>query len=236
MRTLVMTATAATVALLAACKSQPFKDVGAAGGAASKTYAMDVERVWQSLQSVMRDLSLDIVEQEHDALGGSMKAQRATGENVHVRVRSMAPQSTSVDVMVEPGEAVMAQMIQDRVAQKLGADQPSTGVTVGSMVEGAYPDTLDKCAAAAEQALRALNLPTDAQERYDIWIAYRSRHLDTIPVGIKLVRTPKNETQAQFSVGTSASDDNRILAERLKKEFEAALGRPQGQPGQQPRP
>jgi hypothetical protein len=228
--TLILTALA--VALLAACKSQPFKSSAAreTAGAASKTYAMDVERVWQSLQSVMRDLDLDVETSQHDALGGEMTARRAIGDEVHVRVRSVAPQSTSVDVLVEPGEPAMAQMIQDRLAAKLGADRPVTGVSVGSMVEGTYPNPLDECAAAADRALKALNLPVDNQEKHDIWCAYRSRHLDTIPVGIKMVRTPKDETQVQFSVGTSASDDNRILAERLKKEFETALGGPKEKP------
>lgn len=222
----------AAVALLAACKSAPFKSSAAqeTSGTASKTYAMDVERVWQALQGVMRDLDLTVENSQHDALGGEMTAQRATGDEVHVRVRSTAPQSTSVDVMVEPGEPAMAAMIQDRVAAKLGADRPATGVSVGSMIEGTYPNSLDECVAAADRALKALNLPSDNQERHDIWAAMRSRHMDTIPVGIKLVRTPKDETQAQFSVGTSSSDDNRVLAERLKKEFEAALGAPKDKP------
>lgn len=231
--TLILAASA--VALLGACKSQPFQSSAAreTSGTASKTYAMDVERVWQALGQVMRELDLDVETSQHDALGGELTARRATGDKVHARVRSTAPQSTGVDILVEPGEPAMAQMIQDRVAAKLGADRPVTGVSVGSLVEGTYPNNLDECVAAADRALKALNLPADNVERRDIWAAVRSRHLDTIPVGIKMVRTPKDETQVQFSVGTSGSDDNRILAERLKKEFEAALG---GGRQEKPRP
>ena len=78
--------------------------------------------------------------------------------------------------------------------------------------------------------MKALNLPVDARENHDVWIAIRSKHLDTIPVNIKLMRTPKDQTEATFTVGTSPSDDNALLANRLKKEFEMALSGQRQQP------
>jgi len=74
----------------------------------------------------------------------------------------------------------------------------------------------------------------DVREKHDIWTAYRSRHLDTIPVSVRMERTHQDTTKVAFSVGTSEGDDNRVLAERLKKEFEAALGGGQPQPQRQP--
>lgn len=213
--------------LLVSCQKGFHDDSGRTAATSSRTYAVEVERAWQSLQGVMKDLDLDVDTAEHDALGGEMTAKRATGDLVYVRVRSLAPSSTSIDVAADTGDRVVAQMIQDRVSAKLGGDSPGgVGATVGSVVEGVYPNALDECVAAAERALKALNLPVESREKHDIWSTLRSRHLDTIPVSVKLVRTAQDQTQATFTVGTAPGDDNQLLSARLKKEFEAALGAP----------
>ncbi|HEX7901256.1 MAG TPA: DUF3568 family protein [Planctomycetota bacterium] len=225
MRTILASAAAAALALLVSCKSSGFKDDPQAANMSGRTYATDVERVWQSLQTSMKELDLDVEKADHDALGGQMTMRRATGEEVFVRVRSVNPSSTTVDIAA--GDRNMAQMIQDKVAEKLGADRPGApGMAAGSSVQGTYENPLPECAAAAERALKAFNLPVDARENHDVWIAIRSKHLDAIPVSVKLMRTPKDQTDVTFTVGTSPSDDNTLLANRLKKEFEAALGAP----------
>jgi len=186
MRTFFVPAALAALALLSSCKNRGFRDdPGQAANTSGRVYAMDVERVWQALQSAMRDLDLDIEKAEHDALGGQMWVRRATGDPVYVRVRSVSAGTTAVDVAVDPGDRNMAQMIQDRVAGKLGADRPGSAIA-GSVAEGTYDQPLDECAAAAERALKALNLPVEGREKHDVWIGLRSKHLDTIPVGVKL--------------------------------------------------
>ncbi len=226
MRNILVPAATAALALMVSCKSKGFHDDPAqSADVAGRSYAVDVERAWQAVQVTMKELDLDVEKAEHDALGGDVTARRSTGDGVFIRVRSVNPGTTQLDVAVDPGDRNMAQMIQDRVAEKLGADRPGGGGgTAGTTMDGTYENSLDECAAAAEQALKALKLTVDAREKHDIWMVLRSKHLDTIPVTIKLQRTPKDQTMASFSVGTSPSDDNQLLAARLKKEFEAALG------------
>jgi hypothetical protein len=225
MKQLLVPAAIAALALLTSCKNRGFRDDPVqAANASGRTYAMDVERVWQSLQAAVKDLDLRPEKADHDALGGQMTVRRATGEPIYVRVRSVNPGSTTVDVAMDNGDRNMAQIIQDRIGEKLGATHPGAGVMAGSTAEGTYEHPLDECAAAAERALKALNLPVEGREKHDVWIGMRSKHLDTIPVGVKLQRTPKDQTNVAFTVGTARSDDNQILAARLKKEFEAALG------------
>jgi hypothetical protein len=236
MKTTLMWAAGAALALtMVSCKSRGFQSEGRLQeDTSSRTYTVDVERAWQAVQSVMRDLDLAVDTAEHDALGGELLATRATGEPVNARVRSVAPNSTAVEFQTERPE--VAKMIQDRVAEKLGQARGSAAaVSSGSMAEGTYPNSLDECAAAAERALRTFNLPVDAREKHDIWSVVRSRHLDTIPVSVRMERTHQDTTKVQFSVGTASSDDNRLLVERLKKEFETSLGGA-GQEPQQPRP
>jgi hypothetical protein len=223
MKTILIPAAMAALALLSSCKNRGFRDDQGQSNTAGRMYAMDVERVWQSLQSVVKDLDLKTDKADHDALGGQMTVRRATGEPIYLRVRSVNPGTTAVDVAVD-GDHNLAQLIQDRIGEKLGMNQPGAGVSSGSMAEGTYDNPLDECAAAAERALKALNLPVEGREKHDVWIGLRSKHLDTIPVGVKLQRTPKDQTQVAFTVGTSPGDDNQVLAARLKKEFEAALG------------
>jgi len=231
MRKFLVPAAAAALALLVSCKTSGFKDDPQTASTVGRTYSTDVGRAWQALESTVKDFDLDVDKADHDALGGQMTIRRATGETVYARVRSASPTSTMVDIAPASGDRNMAQMIQDKIAEKLGADHPGApGTAAGSAVQGMYDNPLQECAAAAERALKVFNLPVEARENHDVWIAIRSKHLDTIPVNIRLVRTPKDQTEATFTVGTSPGDDNSLLANRLKKEFETALSGQRQQP------
>jgi hypothetical protein len=224
MRRILVPAATAALVLLVSCKTSGFKDDPQAASTVGRTYATDVGRAWQALETTVKEFDLDVDKSDHDALGGQMTIRRATGDTVYARVRSVNSNSTIVDIAPASGDRNMAQMIQDKVAEKLGADQPGApGMAAGSAAQGTYDNPLQECAAAAERALKVFNLPVEARENHDVWIAIRSKHLDTIPVNIKLMRTPKDQTDATFTVGTSPSDDNGLLANRLKKEFETAL-------------
>jgi hypothetical protein len=208
--------------------------------AVSRTYPADVERAWQAVTSALKELELKTDESAHDALGGRLTAERATGETVEVRVRMMDMNSTRVDVAVDPADRNMAQAVQNRVSEKLGGSvegAPGGAVGSGSSAEGTYDNPLDEAVAAAEQAFQALNLKVEHREQRDIWASLRTRAMGTIPVQILMQRTPKDQTEVTFGVGTSRGTDNEAIAERLKQEFEAALKQEaQPQRPQEPKP
>jgi hypothetical protein len=100
----------------------------------------------------------------------------------------------------------------------------------GSQIDGTYDQKLDACMAAADRALAALKLPGARREVHDTWARLDTQHLDSIPVQIRMERTRKDQTFVVFMAGTSATDDNRTLALRLKAEFDRRLPQGEGRP------
>ena len=191
----------------------------------TKTYSKPADETWRAILAVTKELDLRIDTDQHDALGGTMVAKRSNKDEVHVEARSIDSQNTSVSVMVDPGDKNLAQIIQDRVSDRLGLNVGAAraSMAAGSQIDGTYDQKLDTCMAAADRALSALKLPGARREVHDTWARLETQHLDSIPVQIRMDRTRKDQTFVVFTVGTGASDDNRTLALRLKSEFERQL-------------
>jgi hypothetical protein len=191
----------------------------------TKTYSKPAEETWRAVLSVTKELDLRVDKDEHDALGGCLIAMRSNKDEVHVDARSVDAQNTIVSVMVEPGDKNLAQIIQDRVSDRLGLNVGAVRASLGagSQVDGTYDQKLDVCLGAAEKAVAALRLAAPRREVHDTWARLDTAHLDSIPVQIRMDRTKKDQTFVVFTVGTGASDDNRTLAMRLKSEFERQL-------------
>lgn len=154
-----------------------------------------------------------------------MIAKRSNKDEVHVDARSVDAQNTTVSVLVEPGDKNLAQIIQDRVSDRLGLSVGAAraSLAAGSQVDGTYDQKLDACLGAAERAIAALRLAAPRRELHDTWARLETAQLDSIPIQIRLDRTRRDQTFVVFTVGTGASDDNRTLALRLKAEFERQL-------------
>lgn len=200
----------------------------------TKSYTKSADETWRAVQSVARDLDLKIDTDQHDALGGNLVALRSNKDEVHVDARSQDAMNTTVSVWASPGDRNLAQIIHDRISDRLGLSvgmRPAAAA--GSQVDGTYDQKLDACMRAAEKAVNDLKLGAPRREVHDTWARVDSSQLDTIPVQIRMERTKKDQTFVVFTVGTGASDDNRTLAAKLKTQFEQALenGRAsQGQP------
>jgi hypothetical protein len=126
---------------------------------------------------------------------------------------------------VEPGDKNLAQIIQDRVSDRLGLNVGAAHASLGagSQVDGTYDQKLDACLRAAERAVTVLKFAVPRRELHDTWARLDTAQLDSIPIQIRLDRTRKDQTFVVFTVGTGVSDDNRTLALRLKSEFERQL-------------
>jgi hypothetical protein len=200
-------------------------DTAATINTITKTYSKPADETWRAILTVAKDLDLKMGADKHDALGGSLVAKRSNSDEVHVEARSVDSQNTVVSVMVEPGDKNLAQIIQDRISDRLGL---SVGVSrsaaaAGSQVDGTYDQKLSACLGAAERAITGLKMGSPRREVHDTWARVDTEHMDSIPVQIRMERTRKDQTFVVFTVGTGASDDNRTLAGRLKAEFERHL-------------
>jgi hypothetical protein len=215
-----LTATALSLALLGACANGAPPSLSV--NTVSRSYGRPMSEVWPAVLGSIKDLDLRVEEDQHDALGGELTAHRANRDEVKVRARAKDGPSMEVSVAVEPGDRVMAQMIQDRIAEKLGAGggAAKTGFVSGSRVEGVYDYKLENCLVAGKRAMVALKIEGAREERHDTWAKLEARQADAFPVQIRMERTARDQTRVEFTAGTGPADDNRALAQRLKTEFE----------------
>jgi hypothetical protein len=201
----------------------------------TKQYSKPADETWRAVQSVAKDLDLKIDTDQHDALGGNLVALRSNKDEVHVDARSQDAMNTTVSIWASPGDRSLAQIIHDRLGDRLGltVGASRSNAAAGSQVDGTYDQKLDVCMKAAEKAVADLKMTAPRREIHDTWARVDTNHMDSIPVQIRMERTRKDQTFVVFTVGTGASDDNRTLAGRLKAQFEQSLDterHPQGQP------
>jgi len=200
-------------------------EAGTTLNSVTKTYSKSADDTWRAIMTVAKDLDLKISDDKHDALGGSMVAKRSNKDEVLIEARSLDSQNTTVSVSVEPGDRNLAQIVQDRISDRLGLNVGVNRNTFasGSQVDGTYDQKMDACLAAADKAITGLKLAAPRREVHDTWARVDSQHLESIPIQIRMDRTRKDQTFVVFTVGTGASDDNRTLATKLKAEFERHL-------------
>src|SRR6516162_9042637 len=124
---------------LAACslfqgsKNEPPK------GSVDRKYAKTPDDVAKATSDALAELNIQILNDTHDALGGQITAQRsnATEDPVTVWYQSVDARNTQVSVGVgKGGDRQIAQLIQDQIAQHLGAASAKAAPAVGAQTEG----------------------------------------------------------------------------------------------------
>lgn len=194
-------------------------------GGVDRKYTKSPDEVARAATEALAELNINVLSDQHDALGGMIKAQRATPaeEPVMVWYQSADARTTSVNVGVGKGDRGIAELIQERIAQKLGAASARSAPQVGARTEGEYDQPVAQCMAAAEQAMKELKLDVSRKETHDTWAQVEARQADSLPVTVRMNRNEKDKTQVFFSAGTSRSQDTEQIADRVKAEFERIL-------------
>ena len=197
----------------------------------SRTYTKSMNELWPAILTALKDLDLRVAEDQHDALGGRLMAQRANKDSVIIDARSVDPRTLHVSVGVNPGDRNMAQIVQDRIAEALAADTRNEGFgrsaapAAGPRVEGSYPQPVEACLAAARRTAEGLKLTQLQEDVRDGNARIDARHPQHGPVSFRMTRGAQNQTQVAFEAGSGggAAEDGRSFAERLKSEFERNL-------------
>lgn len=194
-------------------------------GAVDRKYAKSPDEVSRAATEALGDLNIAVESDHHDALGGRIAAHRATPgeEPVVVWYQSADARMTQVSVGVAEGDRQLGQLIQDRIAEKLGAASAKSAPSVGARAEGEYDQPVAQCMSAVEQAMKDLKLQPSHKETHDTWAQVEARQMDALPVIARMTRTEQDKTKVSFSAGTSRSQDTEQIAERLKAEFERVL-------------
>jgi len=201
-------------------------DLGTGVNTVDRPYAKPAADVWDASVSAAKSYDLKIESDRHDRMGGELIARRAAGERVSIRVRSVDDRSSTVSIRVEPGDRNLANLLHDRIGEKLGG-QAKTGLFGGSSAEGTYTAALPRCVAAAEGALKAGDFELTKREVTESSAVLEGRRTDTVPAAIRISKDGDSR-KAVFVVGSGKNAGNQAAADRLKADFERAVASAQG--------
>lgn len=216
----------ASLISLVACASHGGDASNPPKGGVDRRYSKTPDEVARAASETLQELGINVQADTHDALGGQVQGERGTADKQDVSIwyKSVDARNTQVSVMVGKGDKQLAQLIQDRLAQKLGAAGAAAVMSVGAISELTVEQPLAPCISAAEAALRELRMNVTRREVHDTWAEVESRESDAIPVQVKIERTEKDKTRVVFSAGTARSQDTQQLADRVRAEFEKKIG------------
>jgi hypothetical protein len=96
-------------------------DFGTGLNAVERTYARSAVDLVEPVTASLKSYGLSIERDVHDNMGGEIVARRADGHQVTAKLTSVDQGHTNVSIRVAPGNKNLAEMIQDRVAEKVGA-------------------------------------------------------------------------------------------------------------------
>ena len=209
-------ACAAICLSLAACHQH---DLGTGANTVEREYARSSDRVWSAAVESAKDAGLVIVSENVDALGGTLMARRATGEEVRVVVSPLHATRSKASVRVGPGDLTLARLLHERIAENAGMGEAKGGFFGGDSEEAFYAADVAACGSAARRTMYALkyDIVREASGRID------ARSGDSTPVGIEWV-TIKGKTRVTFFAGDSKKDEHRAMIRRMKEEFETNAG------------
>lgn len=219
---------AALVLALAACSSSDKasstkqSDLGTGINTIDRQYGRSAADAWDAAVAAVKTYDITVESDAHDAMGGELRAHRGSGEKVVVRVKSLDEKNSNVSVRVEPGNRNMAEMIHEKIAEKLGMKEAKSTFFGGNTLEGTFTSNLDACVSAAECAARNLNLTVTNRERNPSTAVIDARDSNSNPVQFKMRKVDEG-TKITFIAGREKTDATQAFVARMKQEFESCL-------------
>lgn len=101
-------------------------DLGTGLNAVDRTYPRPASEMIDLSRKTLASFDLRMKDDRHDALGGELSATRADGHTVNIKVTAEREDRSRVSVWVAPGNLPLAELIQDRIAEKSASAKPST--------------------------------------------------------------------------------------------------------------
>lgn len=191
-----------------------------------REYSSPATETWNACMDAVRSLQLGIWDDaHHDALGGEFVAHRNDGSDFRIVVEALDRARSQVVVHVAIGDAHFADLIHERIAEKLGWAEARPDPSGGNSLQGRYPDGIGPCVTRARDTLTTLDIDSSREDIHDDWAQLDGRCRDSTPVRIRIDREADGGSRVTFLAGVSASDECCALAHRMKEEFERG-GRP----------
>lgn len=192
---------------------------------AERRYGKPVDKVWDAAVAAVKGSDLRIDTDRHDDLGGELVGRRADGHRVSALISAVDKTTTRVAVRVEPGNRELADLVQERIAEKLGLGEAKPALLGGNTLDGVYPCDFAGALAAAERSAKALTWIPTGRELRDDWAQLDARTPDSTPVRFKMTHEGKDagSTKVTFIAGNGKTDASRTLTSQMKAEFDRQL-------------
>jgi hypothetical protein len=94
-------------------------DFGTGLNAVEQTYGRPANELVEVVAASLKSYDLKLESDRHDELGGEIVALRADGHKVTAKVTSVDKEHSQVSIRVAPGNKNLAEMIHQRIAEKL---------------------------------------------------------------------------------------------------------------------
>ncbi len=97
-------------------------DLGTGLNAVERVYPRPAGELTDLARNALASFDLKLKSDLHDALGGELTAVRADGHTVTAKITAVDEGHARVSVWVAPGDRTLAELIQQRIAEKAGAE------------------------------------------------------------------------------------------------------------------
>jgi hypothetical protein len=209
---------------LLACQTH---DLGTGVNTVDREYARPAAEVCKAALACAAAGDFKVVDGRYDQFGGDLVMSRMDGKEIRVQVRSLDEKSSRAGIRVEPGDRDLATLLHERLAGELGLGVAAAGWWFGGeSIEATYEIELSRCAASARRTLAAVAETAKDEESHSTWFQIDGRLKDSTPVRIRADANGDRKTRVRFIVGVSRSDEYKVVALRMKSEFEANLAPP----------
>jgi hypothetical protein len=226
-----LTALTGILALLAACshegKSPSSKsDWGTGLNTVERKYNKPASNTFDAAVSALKAYDLTVDRDRHDEMGGDLSGHRGDGKKVMVKVEALDKNNSRASVRVEPGDARLAQMIHEKMADKLGIGTAKSSLFGGNSKDFPYDADFKDGVAAAERAVEALGYTVIGKEVKDDWAQVDARADDSTPVRFKIERTSNHEfpLKVTFTAGHGKTEESQPLITKMHDEYDRQIG------------
>jgi len=224
-------ALAGILAFLAACSSEgkspsSKSDMGTGLNTIERKYSKPASDTYDAAVVAVKSFDLTIDSNRHDEMGGEVVGHRSDGRVVTVNVTAIDKNSSRAAVRVEPGDAKMAQMVQERMADKLGMGTAKPALMGGNSENFPYDADLKAGTDAAERAVQSLGWTVTGKEIKHDWARIDARDEHSNPVAFKIERVNDRTLplKVTFTAGKGMTDDSTAMIAQMHDEFDRQSG------------
>ena len=212
-----MAAAALAAILLTSCAGS---DLGSGANTIDREYAKPASEIWSASLKSAEAAHLTLKSERHDKMGGEIVACRANGDEVRIDVISLTEERSRVSVRGGPGDRNLANMLQERIAEKAGLGTAKSGAFGGNSLEAIYVAEVEASVVSARRTLAALGVTATGEEIHASSATIDGRLKDSTPVRIRVEKSEPQNTRVTFIAGNEKNDDNKQFVLKMKAEFE----------------